>query len=268
MRKIVAIGGGENGRLNRNDNSRYPYETGLMDQEIIRLTGKEKPKFLFLGHAGVQFQESYFNVMEDIYNKMYGCDCKILHSDDLTDKEKTQSLIDWTDIIYVGGGNTKAMIELWQNTGFDKVLIQANENGKVMCGVSAGANCWFESCSSDALQIELNNPNAPLIKVDCLNLVDGLFTPHCDEKNRLDHMKNLLQSEDKVGIAMSNCAAIVIVDKEYRIITSDASFHGIETYGVKAYWENGEYNSQVIEKSLDFKPLDELLSKHNNKNLK
>ena len=203
-KKIVAIGGGENGRLNRNDNSRYPYETGPMDQEIIRLTGKENPNFLFLGHASVQVQESYFNVMVDIYSKMYGCQCKILHSDDLTDRVKTQELINWADIIYEGGGNTRAMMQLWRDTGFDNILIQAHKDGKVMCGVSAGANCWFKSCSSDALQIELNDPNAPLIKVDCLGLVDGFFTPHCDEENRLTHMQELLRTEDAIGIAMSN----------------------------------------------------------------
>lgn len=35
------------------------------------------------------------------------------------------------------------MIKLWKENGFDKVLRNAWENGKVMCGVSAGANCWF-----------------------------------------------------------------------------------------------------------------------------
>jgi len=258
-KKIVAIGGGENGRLNRNDNSRYPYETGSMDKEIIRLTEKEKPNFLFLGHAGLQFQESYFEVMFNIYNKMYGCECKILHSDDLADMNKTQELINWADIIYEGGGNTKAMMQLWRDTGLDKMLIQAYEEGKVMCGVSAGANCWFKSCSSDAMQIELNDPNAPLIKVDGLGLVDGLFTPHCDERNRLSHLKDLLQTENMVGIAVSNCAAIVIVDNDYRLVTSDASFHGIEAYGVRAYWQNGEYYQENIEQSNEFKNLNDLL---------
>ena len=36
-KKIVAIGGGENGRI-KNDGKRSPYETGPMDREIIKLT--------------------------------------------------------------------------------------------------------------------------------------------------------------------------------------------------------------------------------------
>jgi hypothetical protein len=44
------------------------YETGPIDQEIIRLTGKEHPNFLFLVHAQpIENQDGYFIAMRDIY---------------------------------------------------------------------------------------------------------------------------------------------------------------------------------------------------------
>ena len=46
MKKIVAIGGGENGRK-ISDGVFKPYETEPMDKEIISLTGKENPNFYF-----------------------------------------------------------------------------------------------------------------------------------------------------------------------------------------------------------------------------
>ena len=49
-KKIVAIGGGENGRINSKEIQK-PYETKEIDQEIVRLSGKEKPNFLFLAHS-------------------------------------------------------------------------------------------------------------------------------------------------------------------------------------------------------------------------
>lgn len=61
---------------------------------------------------------------------------------------------------------------------------------------------------------------------------------------------------------MSNCAALEIVDDKYRLITSDASYHGIEAYGLKLYWNNGEYLEKRIDDSDMFKPLEELLSKY------
>ena len=48
-RKIVAIGGGENGRIKSNG-TYSPYETKQIDMEIINITGKKHPNFLFLAH--------------------------------------------------------------------------------------------------------------------------------------------------------------------------------------------------------------------------
>lgn len=260
-RKIVAIGGGENGRMG-SDGIRYPYELANQDKEIIRLTGKEHPNFLLIAHSQpLEGQEGYFQVMVDIYGKMYGCPCKDLKSDKLTDKEYVKSLIDWADIIYEGVGNTLDMIKLWKDTGFDKTLKEAWKNGKVMCGVSAGANCWFKECSSDSLQIKYGK-DQPLIKVDCLELVNGLFVPHCDEPGRRENVKDLLKTSNEIGLSMSNCTALEIIDEQYRLITSDASFHNIEAYGLKSYWEDGQYIEERIDDTSEFKPLSELLSKN------
>lgn len=260
-KKIVAIGGGENGRLS-SDGTRVPYETGPMDQEIIRLTGKEHPNFLLIAHSQpLERQEGYFQVMVDIYEKRYGCPCKDLKSDKLLDKEYVVSLLEWADIIYEGGGNTLDMVKLWKETGFDEQLKNAWESGKVMCGVSAGANCWFKECSSDSLKIKYG-PDQPLIGMECLGFIDGLFVPHCDAPGRLENVKDLLKTSSQIGLSMSNCTALEIVDDEYRLITSDASYHGIEAFGLKSYWENEEYLEEKIDTSLDFKPLSELLSKN------
>lgn len=262
-KKIVAIGGGENGRLG-SDGIRKPYELENQDREIIRLTGKEHPNFLLIAHSQpLENQEGYFQVMVDIYEKKYGCPCKDLKSDILNDKEKVQELIDWADIIFEGGGNTLDMIKLWKNTGFDKILRKAWEDGKVMCGVSAGANCWFKECSSDSLKIKFGD-DQPLIGMECLGFIDGLFVPHCDAPGRLDNVKDLLKTSSQIGLSMSNCTALEIVDDQYRLITSDASYHNIEAYGQKSYWENGVYLTETINTDLEFKPLSDLLSKNIN----
>ena len=263
-KKIVAIGGGENGRLLK-DGTYAPYETAPMDKEIIKLTGKEKPNFLFIGHSQpIKYQKGYFETMERIYNGMYNCECKMLKSTELTDEEKVKELIDWADIIYEGGGNTLDMIKLWQKTGFDKVLKEAWENGKVMCGVSAGADCWFKECSTDSLRILYGN-DQPLIGMECLGFIPGFFTPHCDESDRFDSTKEILKDKNTVGLLMSNCAAIEIIDDKYRLITSDGKYHGIDSYGLKTYWKDGEYIVQNIDTGNEFKNLSDLLSMNDKK---
>ena len=54
VRKIIAIGGGENGRIN-SKGEKLPYELAEIDKEIIRVSGKENPRVLFLAHAQISF---------------------------------------------------------------------------------------------------------------------------------------------------------------------------------------------------------------------
>jgi len=66
MGKIVAIGGGENGRPG------YKYETEFLDKEIIHLSNKKVPNFLFVGLASKYpnsyYDESNFRIISSIKN--------------------------------------------------------------------------------------------------------------------------------------------------------------------------------------------------------
>ena len=266
-RKIVAIGGGENGRI-KSDGIYSPYETKQIDMEIINLTEKKHPNFLFLGHSqnDINSEESYFHVMQNIYGNIFGCESQTIKKQELKDNiYKVQELINWADIIYEGGGDTKGMLELWLETGFDKILKNAWISGKVMCGISAGANCWFKTCSSDSLKLQLKDDTAPMISLNCLNFINAFFTPHCNvsnsNTNRLQHMKESLKNSNLVGLGMSNCCAIEIIDDKYRLLTEDASNYNIESYGIKTYWKDNKYIEKYIDKSNTFKSLADLLSK-------
>ena len=100
--------------------------------------------------------------------------------------------------------------------------------------------------------------------MDCLWFIKGLFVPHADEPGRQESVKWLLEKEEnEIWLLFSNCAALEIVDDEYRLITSNsAKNHGLE----KAFWKNtyrknGEYVEENIEESPEFKKLSELYSK-------
>ena len=54
------------------------------------------------------------------------------------------------DVVYVSGGNTANALALWRLHGVDEAFRAAWERGAVLGGVSAGANCWFESCVTDS----------------------------------------------------------------------------------------------------------------------
>lgn len=114
--KIVAIGGGEIGRPG------YPIETERIDREIIRLTGKRRPKVLFLPTASGD-DPSYWEVFQRYYGQRLGCRTDILYllRQRPSFKEIKEKILS-SDIIYVGGGNTLRMLRRWRRLGVDKVL--------------------------------------------------------------------------------------------------------------------------------------------------
>ena len=67
MKKIIALGGGEIGRPG------FPVETTKIDREIIKLTGKRKPKLLFLPTASSD-SELYVNVVKKHFGSFDGRD--------------------------------------------------------------------------------------------------------------------------------------------------------------------------------------------------
>ncbi len=77
------------------------------------------------------------------------------------------------DVFYVGGGSTRNLILLWREWGLDRMLRRAWRGGAVMCGLSAGSLCWFESGVSDSYAKELR-------PVHCLGFLSGSHCPHYD----------------------------------------------------------------------------------------
>lgn len=261
MRKIiVAIGGGENGRIN-NMGIQKPYETKEIDEEIVRLAGKEHPNFLFLAHSqipfGDTFEKSYFEVIKKIYENL-GCDVRWLKISELK-KGIDKAIIDveWADIIYEGGGATEPMLKFWNETGFDTVLKNAYNSGKVMCGISAGAICWFNSGFTDDPKLN----DAVINRIYGLNLIDAYFVPHCQKEGKMSRVRNSLKFIDKIGLLLSNCTAIEIIDDEYRIIKTKPIEENFIPFAYKTYCENGEMFEKEITNN-EFRNMDNLLSKN------
>ncbi len=256
MKKIVAIGGGENGRT-AEDGKKLDYETYEIDKEIIRLTNKEKPNFLFICHAfsfSKEIQDSYYDTMKKIYGDIFGCHCKHLRSDELDDIEKVKEKVDWADIIYEGGGDTDSMIKLWKKTKFDKVLYNAWQQEKVICGISAGAVCWFNSCNSD------NEDNFEV--VNCLDWFPFFMTPHVDEKGRYASTEQQLKDNKKIGLLLTNRSAIEIIDDQYRVIFSKFNKKDLKKpFIIKAYWNKDQYRNQKLTNEIHFKNINNLLKK-------
>ncbi|HEU4963847.1 MAG TPA: Type 1 glutamine amidotransferase-like domain-containing protein, partial [Bacilli bacterium] len=118
--------------------------------------------------------------------------------------------------IYVGGGNTRNLILLWQAWGLDKLFRQAWEQGTVLAGLSAGAICWFEEGLTDSYPGKLD-------RLECLGFLKGSCSPHYDgEAERRPTYERLVGSGEMMdGRAADDGAALHFVGTELsRVVTS------------------------------------------------
>jgi dipeptidase E len=249
MRKIVALGGGEIGRQG------YPVETTSIDMETVHLSGKKHPKLLFIPTASSD-PEEYFKVVKEHFSRRIGCETDVLYL--VREKpglKEIENKILSSDVVYVGGGNTLMMMQIWRQLGVDKVLRQAYERGIVLSGLSAGAICWFRWGHSDSKKF--TDPDARFKKVTGLGFINALYCPHYDvEKDRKPSLKKLMEKVPGVALALDNCCAIEIIDDRYKIICSKPSANAY-----KVYWSKGSYFEEIIEKRKEFRPLSGLLMK-------
>jgi len=200
MRRIIAVGGGS---LDL---------TQTINEEFLRLAAIPNPRLLFIPTASDDSPEYILGF--SAFFSAWGASVDVLRlsaNDDI-------SKIDAADLIYVGGGNTKAMLARWRETGVEEKLREHVAAGKPVSGTSAGAICWFRVGNSDWPQYE-KIPGVNTARLDCLGIVDMVACPHTrDEPFRLREFMAMMERETGAGIGLDDGVAIQIDGDAYRIL--------------------------------------------------
>jgi dipeptidase E len=166
-RRIVAIGGG--GFSMEPDNP-------ALDRHVLSLARSRRPRVCFVPTASGD-AEGY---VARFYRAFAAHDCRPsdlqLFARGVAD---LRAFVLEQDVIYVGGGSTANLLAVWRTHGLDRILAEAWEAGIVLCGVSAGMNCWFGASVTDSFDLARL---APLD--DGLGFVPGSACPHYDGEER------------------------------------------------------------------------------------
>jgi hypothetical protein len=98
------------------------------------------------------------------------------------------------------------------------------KKGTVLCGISAGSICWFDSGHSDSLAF-YHPRKWKYINVRGLGLVKGIHCPHYNSRTRgiprRKHFRDMIRKIGGTGIAIENNCAIEFIDgRLYKVITS------------------------------------------------
>ena len=189
---IVAVGGGS---LSETRGEQQ------IEDYILRLTGKDDPRVCFIGTAS---GDTPANIVR-FYNVFSSDRCRPSHLT-LIDRKVTdlRAFVLSQDVIYAGGGNTAALLAIWRQHGLDEALREAWQQGVVLCGSSAGANCWHEASTTDSFGPTLDALH------DGLGFVKGSFCPHYDVEAQRRPLFQRLVAEGTLpdGLACDNCVAV------------------------------------------------------------
>lgn len=204
IQQIVAMGGG--GFSMEPDNP-------LLDRYILDLAPSPSPKVLFLPTASGDSDRSIVR----FYSAFLKFSCVPSHLSLFSSPlAELRSLIFAQDIIYVGGGSTKNLIALWKAWELDQILREAWERGIILCGLSAGSLCWFESGVSDYLN------TGEMAVLHCLGFLPGSHCPHYDGEavRRPAYHQFVAQSQLPAGYAADDGVALHFVGDQLSAIVS------------------------------------------------
>tara|TARA_B100000700_G_scaffold126874_1_gene142044 strand:- start:124 stop:813 length:690 start_codon:yes stop_codon:yes gene_type:complete len=222
-RNIIAIGGGGFGR-----NPNKP----VIEDYIVNLSSSEKPNITFFPTASAE-DSSYIVNFYTAFSKL---NCNAQHISLFKKTPDLKSIIEDSDIIYIGGGNTKSMLAVFREWDLDKMLIDAYKKGKILTGVSAGAICWFNQGITDSWAHGLQ-------VLDCMDILDGVCCPHYDgEANRRPSVERFLKNKDIEHCLCIEDGAAVHYQNE-TLKTAVSFYKDKNAYNVK-------YDNRLIEEPL------------------
>jgi len=216
---------------------------GLLDGWVLGSSRSARPHVCFLPTASgdaAAYVESFY----DTFRSRHDCEPSVLSlfRRELDD-EALRAHLFAQDVVYVGGGNTANMLAVWRVHGVDRLLRGAYERGVLLCGISAGANCWAEASHSDSF--------GPLAHLrDGLGLLPGSVCPHYDSEpgRRPAYRAAVAEGVLPGGWALDDGVGVLFADGQVTEVV--ASVPCAQVYRVDADGRGG-----VQERALQGRPL-------------
>ena len=204
-KQIIAIGGG--GFTHNEDRD--------LDQFFVDKISKENASIGFLPTASNDETKK----TELFYKRFKNSNFKVSHFNLVSSVKGFENWISNLDAIYVGGGNTKFMLELWKKNNLFETFKKVYSSGVILSGVSAGAACWFDYFLTDS-----DGPGFKPLRG--IGLISGSFTPHySDAKRANNYRENIKNKTLPSGIAVDDGVAVLFIDGKPTEVYSSRESH-------------------------------------------
>ena len=203
MKTIIAIGGGEIKLKETLEIDRYLAELAK------KKAGDRRANALFISTASHD-KMPYFNSFRKTYTGVFDikADVALMCYGEMS-PEKVAGKIEAADMIYVGGGDTVFMLNKWKEWGIEKLLYKAYENGTIICGLSAGAICWFEKMYSDSSAANKGSESDYNV-YEGLGWLKGNICPHYN--HRAEDFDKIVLNKLNTAYALEDNSAVIFED--------------------------------------------------------
>lgn len=181
--------------------------TKVINEYAVKMLKGDSKNVLFIGTASND-AEGYIERIDRCFSQI-GCEVKALQLATKTyTQEEIEELFEWADIIYVGGGDTIFMMNLWKKHGLDTMLKEVyQQDSAILMGISAGAICWFDCGCTDSELAQIPEGLTYGWTEGMLGLHNFAFCPHYED--RVEDFAVLMKKKDTPGLALESETAFV-----------------------------------------------------------
>ncbi len=232
-RTLICIGGGE---LRAKETLKID---GYIAAKAKEHAGDRRAYGLFIPTASHDSMP-YFNSFRKTYTSVYDikADVALTVYGEMS-LDRIREKFEKADFLYIGGGDTLFMIDHWKKTGMLSLIREAYERGVIVCGLSAGAICWFETMYTDSAQMQTGEVYA---LYPGLNWVKGTISPHYDSRVLDFNQKIVYTNQDAIGLE-DNSAIEIVNETIVRSLSAGGNAYFL-------HHENGVVQASIIQPRL------------------
>ena len=224
--------------------------TNKIEAHLIKLSNKSVPKLLYIPFAMPNNEKS--NKRFELITKGLNLDIHYMSYDEL---DNFDSLLNDTDILYIGGGISDDLIDLFKNKNLDKILIKYLNTNKIYAGSSAGAMLYCKACMGDKYMYTDNFHNYNYKMVEGLGLLNIGICPHYQNEDLIIY-NDEIKKYDYDSFGIEEDTALIIKDNYYYVIKEEPS---VSLY----YFNKNDYIMKDLKEGVYYEETSSFRSKGN-----
>ena len=183
-----------------------------IESHLIKMTNKEKPNILYFPFAANDYIKSNLR-FEKLMN---GLNANIKYMDNI---DNFDELLNWADILYIGGGVSDDLYNLFIDNNLDKILYKYLDTNKIYAGSSAGAMLYTKISMGDKYMFNDNFHNYNYKMVKGLGILDISICPHYQNEDLIIYNDEIKKYNlDSFGIEEDTA---VIIENDYFYAVKD-----------------------------------------------